>query len=60
VGVSRQAAWERFHDDVHEFRRQIKAEARALRERHRKEVDAFRSDVRTRARTRRGGDAPAR
>ena len=31
VGVSRQAAWERFHDDVHDFRQQVKDEARTLR-----------------------------
>ena len=24
VGVTRQAAWERFHDDIHEFRRRVK------------------------------------
>jgi hypothetical protein len=50
VGVSRQAAWERFHDDVHDLRRQVKSEAHALRERHRKETDAFRESVRRRAR----------
>lgn len=49
VGVSRQAAWERFHNDVSDFRRQVKAEAQALRERHREEFDAFRNDVRRRA-----------
>jgi hypothetical protein len=50
VGVSRQAAWERFHDDVHDLRRQVKSEAHALRERHRKETDAFKESVRRRAR----------
>ena len=57
VGVSRQAAWERFHADVHQFRHQVRAEARALRDRHRKEMDAFKNDVRGRAgrRRRHGG-----
>lgn len=53
VGVSRQAAWQRFHEDVHEFRRQARADARALRDKHRREMDAFRGDLRTRARSRR-------
>src|ERR1700688_938023 len=37
VGVSRQAAWERFHDDVHEFRRRVKNDFHELRNRHRQE-----------------------
>ena len=56
VGVSRQAAWERFHSDVHQFRKQVRAEAHALRDRHRKEMDAFREDVKSRVgRARRHG-----
>jgi hypothetical protein len=53
VGVSRQAAWERFHRDVHEFHRQVKAEARALRDRHRKEMDEFKENLRNQVRDRR-------
>lgn len=53
VGVSRQAAWERFHAHVHdhlrEFRHEIRAEARALRDRQRHERDEFRDSVRNRA-----------
>jgi hypothetical protein len=49
VGVSRQAAWERFHSDVHEFRRQVKSEAHALRDRHRKEFEEFKQDIKSRA-----------
>ncbi len=49
VGVSRQAAWERFHEHVHEFRRQVKADARVLRERHRREWDEFKENVRSQA-----------
>jgi hypothetical protein len=51
VGVSRQAAWERFHDHVHEFRRQVKADARAMRDRHRREWDDFKENVRSQAHT---------
>src|SRR5271169_5233165 len=50
VAVSRQAAWERFHDDVHEFRRQVKSEARALREKQRKEVEDFKHDLKSHGR----------
>jgi hypothetical protein len=49
VGVSRQAAWERFHNDVRDFRHQVKADARALRDRHQKEWDEFKDNVRSRA-----------
>jgi hypothetical protein len=52
VGVSRQAAWERFHHGVHEFRHQVKSEARALRERQRKEWDEFKGSVRSQAKAR--------
>ena len=47
--MSRQAAWERFHNDVPNFRQQVKADARALRERQRKEWDEFKEKVRGRA-----------
>jgi hypothetical protein len=53
VGVSRQAAWERFHDDVHELRRQVRSEVRAMRDKHRQEMDAFRQDLRNRVKARR-------
>jgi hypothetical protein len=49
VGVSRQAAWERFHQDVSELKRQVKAQARALKERHKQEMLEFREDVKRRA-----------
>jgi hypothetical protein len=49
VGVSRQAAWERFHRDVAEFRRQVRQEARALKERHRDEMHKWREEVKQRA-----------
>src|ERR1700676_1055741 len=38
VVVSRQAAWERFHSDVHEFRRRVKSDMGELRNRHRQEM----------------------
>lgn len=49
VGVSRQAAWERFHGEVQEFRHQVKNEARALRERQRREWDEFKDNVKSQA-----------
>ncbi len=49
VGVSRQAAWERFHHDVNEFRRQVKADAQAIRNRHRQESREFRDRVKVQA-----------
>jgi len=52
VGVSRQAAWERFHEEVHEFRHQVKSEAHALRERQRKEWDEFKDNVKSQAKAR--------
>jgi hypothetical protein len=52
VGVSRQAAWERFHDEVHEFRQQMKDEARSLRNRQRKEWVEFKDNVKAQAKAR--------
>jgi hypothetical protein len=56
VGVSRQAAWERFHADVKEFRRRVKSDAHELRERHRREVLDFRESVKSEARKLTGYD----
>lgn len=50
VGVSRQAAWERFHGDVADFKRQIKTDLHALKNAHRQEMLAFRDDVKRIAR----------
>jgi len=49
VGVSRQAAWERFHTHVGSFRKQIEGEARELAARHRQEVTDFRKSVKQRS-----------
>ncbi len=49
VGVTRQAAWERFHDDVASFKHQVKMEARALADRHRKEMVDFEVEIKRRA-----------
>jgi hypothetical protein len=54
VGVSRQAAWERFHDDVHEFRRRTKSDLHQIRDRHRQEMHEFRETVKREAKGRRG------
>ena len=51
VGVSRQAAWERFHHDVNDFRRQVKADARALRNRHRQETRELHARVKEKAKS---------
>jgi len=53
VGVSRQAAWERFHTDVHEFRRRVKSDIHQIRDRHRQEMQEFRETVKEEARGRR-------
>jgi len=53
VGVSRQAAWERFHDEAHEFRRRWKNEILDLRTRHREEMDQLRDRLKDEARSRR-------
>jgi hypothetical protein len=53
VGVSRQAAWERFHRDAHEFRRQAKADLHALRDRHREELLEFKENLKKQAKGRR-------
>jgi hypothetical protein len=55
VGVSRQAAWERFHGDVHEFRHRVKNDIQELRNRHREEMLELRESVKTQARARRPG-----
>ncbi|MGO9457723.1 MAG: hypothetical protein ACLP62_11870 [Acidimicrobiales bacterium] len=49
VGISRQAAWERFHHDVKGFRHEAKEGATALRARHRQEAREFRERVKERA-----------
>jgi hypothetical protein len=49
VGVSRQAAWERFHSEVADFKRQVKAEARALKDRHKQEIAEFRDEIKKKA-----------
>jgi hypothetical protein len=53
VGVSRQAAWERFHSDAQEFRRSVKNDLQGLRDRHRQEMLEMRESVKSQARARR-------
>src|SRR5438067_13787077 len=38
VGVSRQAAWDRFHDEVHDLRRQMHKDVQELRRRYREDA----------------------
>ena len=42
VGVSRQAAWDRFHHDVHDLRRQMQHDMREVRRRYRDEATRIR------------------
>jgi hypothetical protein len=56
VGITRQAAWERFHGDVHEFRQRAKSEVHALRERHRREMQELAESIKVAAKTRRHSD----
>ena len=51
-GVSRQAAWERFHSDVHEFRHRVKTDMQELRNRHRQEMLELRDSIKSEARKR--------
>ena len=53
VGVSRQAAWERFHSESQEFRRRVKSELHGLRDRHRQGMVEMRESVKSQAKVRR-------
>ena len=55
VGVSRQAAWERFHGEVPEFRRRVKKQMNELRNRHRQEMFELRESIKSEVRNRRHG-----
>src|SRR5947209_19680052 len=55
VGVSRQAAWDRFHHEVHDLRRQMRAEAEDLRRRYRDETRQLRHRYRDQILERRPG-----
>lgn len=50
-GVSRQAAWQRFHRDANEFRQRARSELHELRDRHRQEMQELRERLRTEARS---------
>jgi hypothetical protein len=56
VGVTRQAAWERFHGDVHEFRQSVKSDIHDLRDRHRKEMLELTDSIKVAAKKRRRPD----
>jgi hypothetical protein len=51
VGVSRQAAWERFHHDAAEFTRRVRTDLQALRDRHHHEMQEFKQNVKREAKT---------
>jgi len=58
VGVTRQAAWERLHREVDQFKRQLKTElkrqvkkeVREISDRHRQEISEFTEEMKRRAR----------
>lgn len=58
VGVSRQAAWQRFHgqvhEHVHEFRDRVRADMQEMRHRHREEAVELRRRIRDEAQGIRG------
>src|SRR6266480_5412502 len=43
VGVSRQAAWDRFHHEVHDLRRQMQHDMREVRRKYREEAGKIRN-----------------
>src|SRR6266480_484964 len=43
VGVSRQAAWDRFHHEVHDLRRQMQNDMREVRRKYREEASRIRN-----------------
>jgi hypothetical protein len=49
VGVTRQAAWERFHAEAHELRRSWKTEMHDLKSRHRDEMHELSGRIREEA-----------
>lgn len=49
VGVSRQAAWERFHQDVADFKRHVKADYHDLKNKHKQEMIELRDEIKRRA-----------
>ena len=50
VGVSRQAAWQRFHDESHDFRRRWRSEMHDLRNKQREEMFELRDRLKEEAR----------
>jgi hypothetical protein len=54
VGVSRQAAWDRFHHEVHDMRRQMHKDVQDLRRRYREEARELHRKYRGPSRRRRG------
>src|SRR5438477_11362930 len=57
VGVSRQAAWDRFHHEVHDLRRQMRQDLQDVRRRYREEARELHRRLRDEAPGRRGSRA---
>ena len=62
VGVSRQAAWDRFHHEVHDLRRQMRKDMHEVRKKYREEAmrirDSYAGQVGPRKRGRGRGGRP--
>jgi hypothetical protein len=60
VGVSRQAAWDRFHHEVHDLRRQMQHDMREVRRRYREEASKVRDSYADKLGPRRRGAGRSR
>src|SRR2546421_6678165 len=60
VGVSRQAAWDRFHHEVHDLRRQMQHDMREVRRRYRDEASRVRDSYGEKLGPRRRGGGRSR
>src|SRR5947209_11473058 len=60
VGVSRQAAWDRFHHEVHDLRRQMQHDMREVRRRYRDEASRVRNSYGDKLGPRRRGGGRSR
>src|SRR3954451_7705860 len=60
VGVSRQAAWDRFHHEVHDLRRQMQQDMREVRRKYRDEASRIRDSYSDQLGARRRGRTRSR
>src|SRR4051812_24564679 len=60
VGVSRQAAWDRFHHEVHDLRRQMRKDMHEVRKKYREEATRIRDSYGEKLGPRRRGGGKSR